>query len=125
MARLAAPTAHSDPVKSGDRSALNTRTVVSALVGNALAQAGIDPALAPALRLARHRDPPQASDAREQCDGFAVADDNSLAARFAAKIADMVQRYQDGCELDFGNASLAELFAWSLARPARASARPA
>jgi hypothetical protein len=40
-----------------------------------------------------------------------------LAGIFAAKIGDVARRYQGGHEPDFANASLAELFAWCLARP--------
>jgi len=127
LARLEAPAARADSAEILDRCALRARIKVRALVGDALAQAGIDPARARALRLgeaaelppagaAPHPDPLPASGAREPSEGFAASDDDGLAGIFAAKIGDIARRYEDGHDPDFGNASLAELLAWSLAR---------
>ena len=135
MTRLEAPVAHADSAEILDRCALRARIKVRALVGDALAQAGIDPARAPALRLgeaaelppagaAPHPDPLPASGAREPFAGFAASDDDGLAGIFAAKMGDMARRYQDGSEPDVTKASLAELFAWCLARPAQGSPAP-
>ena len=40
----------------------------------------------------------------------------SKLTQVAAKIGGNARRYEDGHEPDFANASLAELFAWSLVR---------
>ena len=107
-----------------DRCALKARAAVCALVGEALAEAGIDPACAPALRLAPHPDPLPAIGAKEQLEELAASDDDGLAGKFAAKIGDIARRYEDGCAPDFGIASLAELFAWSLVRRGRSPGTP-
>jgi hypothetical protein len=135
MARLEAPAARADSVEILDRCALRARTKVRALVGDALARAGIEPGRAQALRLGEatesspaeatpHPDPLPASEAREPFAGFAASDDDGLAGIFAAKMGDMARRYQDGSEPDVTTASLAELFAWCLARPAQGSPAP-
>jgi hypothetical protein len=135
MARLEAPAAHADSAEILDRRALRARIKVRAIVGDALARAGIDPARAHALRLgeavelppagaAPHPDPLPASGAREPSEGFAAFDDDGLAGMFAAKMGDMARRYQDGSEPDVTKASLAELFAWCLARPGQGSRAP-
>jgi hypothetical protein len=124
MARLEAPAARADSAEILGRCALRARIKVRALVGDALAQAGIDPARAQALRRAGAAElghaevaPLPAGGAREQFEEVAVFDDDSLAGMFAAKIGEMARRYQDGSEPDVTKASLAELFAWCLARP--------
>jgi len=130
MARLEAPAAYADSAEILDRCARRARIKVCALVGDALARAGIDPARAQALRLgeaaelppagaAPHPDPLPASGAREPSDGFAAFDDDGSAGLFAVKMGEMARRYQDGSEPDLTKASLAELFAWCLARSAR------
>jgi hypothetical protein len=50
---------------------------------------------------------------------FELTGSDSLAGKFATRIADSARLYEDGLEPDFANASLAELFAWSLAPRAR------
>ncbi len=122
LARLAEPATHANSVKSVDHCVLRAQAAVCALVGDALAQAGIDPARARALHLIPRPDPLPANEAKEQVDEFAASDDDGLADRFAAKIGDLARRYENGREPDFGNASLAELFAWSLARRPRPEA---
>ena len=126
MARLEAPAARADAAEILDRCALKARIKVRALVGDALAQAGIDPACAHALRVGEGTElghaevgPLPAGGARAQFEEFAVSDDDGLAGVFAAKMGDMARRYQDGSEPDLTKASLAELFAWCLARRAR------
>ena len=58
--------------------------------------------------------------ADEECDR---PGSDSLARKFATKIADSARLYEDGHEPDFANASLAELFAWSLIRQTDATGR--
>jgi hypothetical protein len=136
MARLEAPAARADSAEILGRCALRATIKVRALVGDALTQAGIDPVRAQALRLGEAAelppaaaaplpDPLPASGAREPFAGFAASDDDGLAGIFAAKIGEMVRRYQDGSEPDVTKASLAELFAWCLARPGQGSPAPA
>jgi hypothetical protein len=86
---------------------------------------GIDPARARALSLATDSHPIPASAAREEFQGSAVSDDDTLAGRFAEKIGKLAQRYEDGHEPDFDRASLAELLAWCLARSGCGPGRPA
>ena len=47
---------------------------------------------------------------------LAIGDHDGLAGIFAVKIRDIARHFQDGHELDFTSASLAELFAWCVAR---------
>jgi hypothetical protein len=124
LARLAAPAARADSAELLDRCALGARLTVCAIVRDRLTQAGIDSTRARALRLGEATESQRAKAApnpaipgsspgraREQFD------DDGLAGMFAAKIGDMARRYQDGSEPDVAKASLAELFAWCLARP--------
>jgi hypothetical protein len=114
-----------------DRCTLRALVKVCGLVGDALAQAGIDPAHAQALRLGEAvelppagAEPLPASGAREPSEGFAASDDDGLAGMLAAKMGDMARRYEDGSEPDVTKASLAELFAWCLARHGQGSREP-
>jgi hypothetical protein len=132
LARLAAPAARAGSAEALDRCTLRARAAVCALVGDALARAGIDPARATALRLGKasaeaapHPDPLPANGARENFEEFPASDNDVLAGLFAARIGEIARRYEDERQPDFGNASLAELFAWSLARSARSPARQA
>ena len=144
LARLATPAERADTAEFLDRSALEARLKVCAIVRDRLTQSGIDSARAQALRSGEaaelqraeatpHLDPLPApfltlprsrgregwgqSGARQQFEEVAASDDDGLSGMFAAKIGDMARRYQDGSEPDFANASLAELFAWCLVRP--------
>ena len=47
---------------------------------------------------------------------LAVGDQDGLAGTFTVKIRDISRRFRDGHEPDFASASLAELFAWCVAR---------
>jgi hypothetical protein len=47
---------------------------------------------------------------------LASGDHDGLAGIFAVKIRDIARRFRDGHEPDFTSASLAELFAWCVAR---------
>src|SRR6266478_1308864 len=63
--------------------------------------------------------PDKAELQREDVNGIplANADDGPRADDFESKILAMARRFAGGQPLDFANASFAELFAWSLARP--------
>jgi hypothetical protein len=119
LARLTAEAVCAEAAEAVDRCAIRAWVVVCAVVNDGLAQAGIDPARARALRLAPHPNRLPASGARGQFEELGARDSDGLADKFAAKIGDMARRYQDGPEPDFANASSAELFAWCLARPVR------
>jgi hypothetical protein len=138
---LASPSGEALPAASAealDRAALRAWVAVGAAVRERLARLGVDPACARALRLeeaaaarlvglgdtpeyqwadaAPRPNPVTVSGARERCEGFDAPGRDGLADRFVAKIADAAKRYHDGREPDFADASLAELFAWCLAR---------
>jgi hypothetical protein len=120
LARLATPAERADAAEFLDRCALEARLKVCAVVRDRLTQSGIDPTRAQALRSgeaaelqrAEAAPHPDASGAREQFD-----DDDGLAGVFFTKIGEMARRFEDGSEPDLAKASLAELFAWCLARP--------
>ena len=117
---------------------LRARVAIGALVRDGLAQLGVDPARAHGLRLADEAasrlaslgetpEPRQADligfpslrsagGARKQFAGGAAPGSDGSTERFTAKIAHVMGRYDDGREPDFAAASLAELFAWCLAR---------
>ena len=116
LARLTAEAVCAEAAKAVDRCAISAWVAVCAVVNDGLAQAGIDPARARALRLAPHPNRLPASGARGRFEEFGARDSDGLAGKFAAKIGEMVRRYQDGSAPDFANASSAELFAWCLAR---------
>ena len=111
---------------------LRAKTAMGAIIRDALAQAGVDPARAPRLRLADEAalalaalpDPPVPPPAAAVPDVGPDPDPDP----FAAKMLALAQRFADGGPPDFAAASFAELFAWSLARksggspPARPSA---
>jgi hypothetical protein len=96
---------------------------VCAVIRDGLAQAGIDPAGAVSLRngdaaaarLAELGDTPELERADAQ---LPASDDDPSAGIFAAKIGAMATRYGDAGPPNLATASLAELFAWCLARPA-------
>ena len=130
MARLTAEAVCAEAAEAVDRCAIRAWVAVCAVVNDGLAQAGINPARARALRLAPHPTPGTpavaggrpgalpASGAREHFEKVGAGDCDGLAGKFAAKIGEMARRHQDGSAPDFANASSAELFAWCLARPA-------
>jgi hypothetical protein len=127
LTRLASPAARADSAELLDRCARRARLRVCAIVTDRLMRSGIDSATARALR--------RGEATREQgtlADGLSTRsprdaatepfDNDVLAGKFAAKIGDMARRYQDGSEPDVGEVSLAELYAWCLARPPPAPA---
>ena len=121
LARLAADTANDDAAKDRDRCMPGAWRTVCTIVRDQLMQSGIDPAQVTALRLGEARDLPELGRADEE---FDLPGGDSLASMFAAKIGGNARRYEDGHEPDFANASLAELFAWSLVRHTEKAGRP-
>ena len=109
---MTAEAARADTAAGLDRRALGAWAAVCTFVRGGLVRAGIDPACASALRLA----PPSANEERGEAEEFVIDDPDGLAGMFAEKIGELARRYQDGQEPNFANASLAELFAWCLAR---------
>jgi len=138
---LSAETARSESAEARMRATLRARVTIGMAVREELALSGIDPTQIHALRLAEAAaaelaslgESPEpgrdaaadfpADGAGNQSDCLAAARSDGLVDRFVRKIADLANRYQDGSEPDFANASLAELFAWHLARCA-ARAQP-
>jgi hypothetical protein len=90
------------------------------LVRDGLVQAGVDAEGAVALQLggmtARMTDIAEKPGMQRTEEELAVGDDDGLAGVFAVKIGAIAQRFRDGREPDFNSASLAELFAWCVAR---------
>jgi hypothetical protein len=107
------------------RPALRAKAAMGAVIRSALARAGVDAAEATRLAFAEEAAEPPAAipdtakSQREDASGIplATADDSSRSDDFESKIPAMARRFAGGQPLDFANASFAELFAWSLARP--------
>lgn len=115
LARLAKEAANDDNAKSRDRCLSATWRKVCAIVREELMRSGIDPARVPALRLCEAHQGSEVNPSREE---FVQPDGDALAATFVAKISNIARRYENGHELNFAKASMAELFAWSLSRRA-------
>lgn len=123
LGRLVEDAANKDAAKVLDRCTQRAWRTVCAIVRDELMQSGIDPAHVTALSLREPGDTPEPEGADEE---LILPGGDSAAEMFATKIGDNARRYaEDGHEPDFANASLAELFAWSLARRADAAGRPA
>ena len=120
LARLAAERTRFDSTTGLDRCTLRAWNTVCDLVRDGLVQAGIDPESATALQLggmaAHMTDIADMLEVRRLEEELAVGDHDGLAGIFAVKIGDIARRFQDGHEPDFASASLAELFAWCVAR---------
>jgi hypothetical protein len=120
LARLAAERARFDSTTGLDRCTLRAWNTVCDLVRDALVQAGVDPENATALQLGGMAglmtDIADTSELQRLEQELAIGDRDGLAGIFAVKIRDIARRFRDGHEPDFARASLAELFAWSLAR---------
>jgi hypothetical protein len=90
------------------------------LVRDGLVQAGVDPERATAVQLggmaAHMTDIADKPEGRCREEELAVGDHDGLAGIFTVKIRDSARRFRDGHEPDFASASLAELFAWCVAR---------
>ena len=120
LARLAAERTRFDSTIGLDRCTLRAWNTVCRIVRDYMVQAGIDPACAAALQLGGRVS--DMADPGEVLEGACVAaeltagDHDGLAGIFAARIGETARRFRDGREPDFGSASLAELFAWCVAR---------
>ncbi len=102
-----------------DRCTLRAWNTVCGLVRDGLVEAGIDPESATALQLggiAAHLTDGETLEGRRLEEELAVGDHDGLAGIFAVKIGEIARRFRDGHEPDFASASLAELFAWCVAR---------
>jgi hypothetical protein len=120
IARLAAERTRFDSTTGLDNCTLRAWNRVCGLVRDDLVQAGVDPERATAVQLggmAAHMtdiaDKPEVWRREEE---LAVGDHDGLAGIFTVKIRDIARRFRDGHEPDFTSASLAELFAWCVAR---------
>jgi hypothetical protein len=85
-----------------------------------LAQAGVDAESATAVQLggmaAHMTDTADKPEMRRIEQEFAVGDHDGLADIFTVKIRNVARRFRDGHTPDFASASVAELFAWCVAR---------
>jgi hypothetical protein len=120
LARLAADRVRIDSTTGLERCTLRAWNTVCDLVRDGLVQAGIDPEIAAAVQLggmaahmAEFDDTLELGRFEEE---LAVGDHDGLAGIFMVKIEDIARRFRDGHEPDFASASLAELFAWCVAR---------
>jgi hypothetical protein len=111
IARLAAERTRFDSTTGLDNCTLRAWSRVCGLVRDGLVQAGIDPESATAVQLGG-----MAAHVTDIEEDLAVGDQDGLAGIFREKIGDIARRFQDGREPDFASASLAELFAWCVAR---------
>ena len=120
LARLAAERTRFDSTTGLDRCTLRAWNTVYGLVRDGLVQAGVDPESATAVQLggmaAHMTNSGDTLELRRLEEELAVGDHDGLAGIFTAKIRDIAQCFRDGHEPDFASASVAELFAWCLAR---------
>ena len=120
IARLAAERTRFDSTTGLDNCTLRAWNRVCGLVRDGLVQAGVDPESATALQLggmaAHMTDILDRPEMRRREEELAVGDQDGLAGIFRVKIGDIARRFRDGREPDFASASLAELFAWCVAR---------
>jgi len=118
LARLKAQNTRLASTDGLDDCALRAWSIVRAVVRNGLAEAGIDPACAAALRpgCAADMAEPERFEVLRVEEEWATSDDDGLAGEFATKIGDIARRFRDGHTPDFASASLAELLAWCLSR---------
>ena len=120
LTRLAAERTRFDSTTGLDNCTLRAWNRVCDLVRDGLVQAGLDPENATAVQLggmaAHMTDIADKPEVRRLEEELAVSDYDGLAGIFAVKIRDIARRFRDGHEPDFASASLAELFAWCVAR---------
>jgi hypothetical protein len=120
LTRLSAERTRIDSTTGLDHCTLRGWNTVCDLVRDGLVQAGIDPESATAVQLggmAIHvAEFGDMLEVRRPEEELRVGDDDGLAGIFRLKIADIARRFRDGHEPDFASASLAELFAWCVAR---------
>jgi hypothetical protein len=118
LSRLAAERTRFDSTIGLDRCTQRAWNTVCDLVRDGLVEAGIDPESATALQLggiAAHMTD-DILEGRRIDEELAAGDHDGLAGIFAVKIQNIARRFRDGHEPDFASASLAELFAWCVAR---------
>jgi hypothetical protein len=119
LARLAAQKTQFDTTVGLDGCTVRAWKTVCGLVRDGLAEAGIDPETATALRLGRlaaHMTGDELDGPRQEAEELAADDHDGLAGVFTVRIRAIARRFRDGHEPDFAAASLAELFAWCVAR---------
>ena len=120
IARLAAERTRFDSTTGLDNCTLRAWNRVCGLVRDGLVQAGVDPESATAVQLggmaAPMTDIADKPELRRREEELAAGDDDGLAGIFTVKIGDIARRFRGGYEPDFASASLAELFAWCVAR---------
>ena len=120
LARLAVERTRFDSTTGLDNCTLRAWNTVCDLVCDGLVQAGVDPESATAVQLggmaAHMTDIADTPELRRLEKELASGDHDGLAGIFAVKIRDIARRFRDGHEPDFTSASLAELFAWCVAR---------
>lgn len=120
IARLAAERTRFDSTTGLDNCTLRAWSRVCGLVRDGLVQAGVDPESATAVQLggmaAHMTDIADKPELRRRQEELAVGDQDGLAGIFREKIGDIARRFRDGRKPDFASASLAELFAWCVAR---------
>jgi hypothetical protein len=120
LTRLAAERTRFDSTIGLDNCTLRAWSRVCDLVRDGLMQAGVDPESATAVQLggmaAHMTDIADKSEARCGEEELRVGDHDGLAGIFSVKIGDIARRFRDGRDPNFASASLAELFAWCVAR---------
>ena len=120
IARLAAERTRFDSTAGLHNCTLRARNRVCDLVRDGLVQAGVDPERATAVQLGRMAahmtDIADNPEVRRREEEWTEGDHDGLAGIFRVKIGDIARRFRDGREPDFASASLAELFAWCVAR---------
>lgn len=122
MARLMAHATAADSAAAWHTLALEARTAIGTALRQALAELAIDPAVVPILRVSDEAaqelriagDGPKTDAAASALDGDQRHE--AAAEAFATRIEGLEQHYNDGQEIDFTHASLAEMLAWCLAR---------
>ena len=118
LARLAAERTRFGSTIGLDRCTLSAWNTACDLVRDGLVEAGIRPEIATALQLggsAAHMTG-GILEGRRLEEELAVGDHDGLAGIFRVKIGEIARRFRDGRDPDFASASLAELFAWCVAR---------
>jgi hypothetical protein len=122
LARLTTRSTTADDAAAWRSAALRARVKIGAVLRQALAQTGIDPARVAMLRisdeaaqeLALIADRPEPPAGATPLTGDRLPDGS--AALFETRIDELVRRYRDGQGIDFAGTSVAEALAWCLGR---------